>query len=166
MQLVVADTGPINYLVLIECIDILPALFDDILVPASVEAELKDPGAPAPVKIWIDNPPAWLDIRKSEEIQLEPKLPGGLDAGEAAAIRLAVALQADLLLMDDRKGVAAAVRLGLRVTGTLGILDLAAERELLDFANMIGRLRQTNFRVPEAVLASLVRKHGTEKYKG
>jgi len=71
----------------------------------------------------------------------------GIDAGEMAAIQLAAYLHADLLLMDDRKGVSAAERKGLRVTGTLGILDLAARRGLIDLPATIDRLRETNFRV-------------------
>jgi hypothetical protein len=46
-------------------------------------------------------------------------------------------LDADLLLMDDRKGTIAAHRLGIRATGTLGILDRAAERGLVDFAHLV-----------------------------
>jgi predicted nucleic acid-binding protein len=55
--------------------------------------------------------------------------------------------------------VNAAQRKGLRVTGTLGILDLAAERGLADFAQAVERLRQTNFRVPQALLDALLEKH-------
>ena len=43
-------------------------------------------------------------------------------------------MHADLLLMDDRRGLRAAKQQGLRVTGTLGILDLAAQRGLAKFA--------------------------------
>jgi predicted nucleic acid-binding protein len=55
--------------------------------------------------------------------------------------------------------VKAAQGKGLRVTGTLGILDLAAERGLADFAQAMERLRRTNFRVPQAVLDALLEKH-------
>ena len=71
---------------------------------------------------------------------------------------MAVSLSADLLLMDDRKGANAAQSKGLRVTGTLGILDLAAERGLADFARAVEKLRQTNFRVPQALLEALLEK--------
>ena len=83
----------------------------------------------------------------------------GLDDGETAAIELAIALRADLPLMDERKGVIVARGLGLRVTGTIGVLDLAAERGLVDFGQAANRLRRTSFRIPEALLDSLIRKH-------
>ena len=68
--------------------------------------------------------------------------------------------------MDDRAGVAAARNQGLRVTGTLGILDLAAERDLLDFAEVIRKLALTSFWRPEALLAALVKKHKREASDG
>jgi len=45
------------------------------------------------------------------------------------------------------------------VTGTLGVLDLAAQRGLVNFAEAVNRLRRTTFRVPEALLDSLAKKH-------
>jgi predicted nucleic acid-binding protein len=48
---------------------------------------------------------------------------------------------------------------GLRVTGTLGLLDLAAERGLIDFAGAIRALKSTSFRRPEALLEALLNKH-------
>jgi predicted nucleic acid-binding protein len=72
---------------------------------------------------------------------------------------LAIAIEADLLLMDDRKGVVVARGKGLRVTGTLGILDIAAQRGLINFTEAIARLRRTTFRIPEAVLDSLMNRH-------
>jgi len=87
----------------------------------------------------------------------------GIDAGEKAAIQLAVSLNADLLLMDDRRGVKAAQRKGLHVTGTLGILDLAAHRGLVDFAQAVEKLRLTNFRTPPALLEALLKAHRERK---
>jgi predicted nucleic acid-binding protein len=65
--------------------------------------------------------------------------------------------------MDDRRGVNAAQRKGFRVTGTLGILDLAAQRALADFAQAVEQLRQTNFRVPKALLDGLLEEHKDRK---
>jgi predicted nucleic acid-binding protein len=86
----------------------------------------------------------------------------GLDEGETAAIALATSLRADLLLMDDRKGVIVARGMGLRVTGTLGVLDIAAQRGLVNFAEAIDRLRRTSFRIPDALLDSLLKKHAPQ----
>jgi len=64
--------------------------------------------------------------------------------------------------MDDRRGVAVARGMGLRVIGTLWVLDVAALRGLISFAEAIERLRRTSFRIPEALLDSLLKKHASE----
>ena len=162
MRLVIADTGPINYLVLIGDIDLLPALFEKVILPSAVRVELSDPDAPPSVRNWIADPPAWLDVHETPSPQFGLASVEGLDDGETAAITLAISLGADLLLMDDRKGVIVARGKGLRVTGTLGVLDLAAQRDLVNFAQAINRLRRTTFRIPEALLDSLMKKHAQQ----
>jgi predicted nucleic acid-binding protein len=127
-------------------------------LPTAVQAELSDPLAPLPVQRWIAMPPAWLEIHDTAGL---PQV-SGLDEGETAAIALAEFLRAHLLLIDERDGFRAALRKGLRVTGTLGVLDRAAERGLIDFRQAIQKLEGTNFRRPEAVLEALFKKHGRE----
>ena len=158
MRLVIADTGPVNYLILIGHIDVLPRMFERVALPTAVQSELSNSLAPPAVQRWIADFPAWLEIAQTPAVPLLT----GIHKGEAAAIALATAMHADLLLMDDRRGLRAAKQQGLRVTGTLGILDLAAQRGLAKFAQAVERLRQTNFRVPQAVLDALLEKH-TEK---
>ncbi|ESA36929.1 dna-binding protein [Leptolyngbya sp. Heron Island J] len=46
-MIVVADTSPINYLLLIGQIDLLPRLFQQIIIPDIVRDEMSDPGAPS-----------------------------------------------------------------------------------------------------------------------
>ena len=123
MRLVIADTGLINYLVLIGHIDLLPQMFEKVVLPAAVQTELSSPLAPPAVQRWTAAPPAWLEIAQVPAVTLST----GIHKGEAAAIALAAAMHADLLLIDDRRGIRAAKQQGLRVTGTLGLLDLAAD---------------------------------------
>ncbi len=61
-MIVVADTSPINYLVLIEQIDLLTRLHTRILIPPAVLAELKHPLVPKPVRAWACDTPKWLEI--------------------------------------------------------------------------------------------------------
>jgi predicted nucleic acid-binding protein len=155
VRLVIADTGPINYLIQIGHIELLPRMFERVALPSAVQAELSNSLAPLPVRHWITTPPAWLEIHDASVL---PQVPG-LDGGESAAIALAESLHADLLLIDERDGSRVAREKGLRVTGTLGLLDLAAERDLVDFAEAIRKLELTSFRRPEAVLKTLLAKH-------
>jgi predicted nucleic acid-binding protein len=157
VRLVIADTSPIHYLILIGHINILPQLFERVVLPSIVLAELSHELAPVYVQRWAAAVPDWLEVAESPAVTPS----AGIHKGEAAAIALASRLHADLLLMDDRKGVIAAERRGLNVTGTLGVLDLAAEHTLIDFAQAVSALKLTTFRMPLALLGELV-----NKYKG
>jgi predicted nucleic acid-binding protein len=154
LQLVLADTGPVNYLILIGQIELLPRLFQRVILPIVVKEELSDIGAPAAVRAWIESPPAWLEI-----MDAPGPGPAMLDEGEAAVIALAIFLRADLVLIDERRGVKVARSQGLRVTGTLGLLELAAQFGLVDFTAAAERLRLTTFRSPGALIETMLRKH-------
>lgn len=145
-----ADTGPINYLILIGHIEILPALFETVILPSIVRDELSHPKAPPLVRSWIAQPEAWLTIHRSKG-SVDDEAIKKLDAGESDAIILALELHADLLLMDDREGVAVALRKGFRVAGTLGILRMGSDRGLLDLGDAFERLKRTNFRCRQEV---------------
>ncbi|TXM64895.1 DUF3368 domain-containing protein [Methylobacterium sp. WL103] len=153
----VADTGPLHYLVLIRRISVLPILLTGVSIPETVRRELSHPEAPVLVRGWMSAPPPWLAI-EPDPTGSDPSL-GRLDAGEREALRLASALSADLILMDDRAGVGAARARGVAVTGTLGIIDLAARRRLLDVRDAVDRLRATNFRCRPMLFDALIARH-------
>ncbi len=159
IRLVVADTGPLNYLVLTGDIELLPRLFDRVLAPQAVHDELASPEAPAAVRAWIAQAPAWLEVQPNLDIRRDNLATPKLDDGERAAIALALAVKADLVLMDDQDGVTAARRQGLIVTGTLGVLDLAARRGLIDLAEAFERLKATTFYYRQGLLDSLLAQH-------
>lgn len=68
-----------------------------------------------------------------------------------------------MVLIDERKGVRVARNKGLRVTGTLGLLEMAAERQFVDFVDATQRLQLTNFRSPEALLETMRNKHRRDR---
>jgi predicted nucleic acid-binding protein len=160
VRVVIADTGPVNYLILIGHIGLLARLFEGVILPGAVKWELADSGAPGAVRAWIANLPPWIEVREELGNSLEEEGLSHLNAGEEAAIKLAMAIGGDLLLMDDRQGVSTARRKGFGVIGTIGILDLAAERGLVDLPAAVSRLRQTNFRRSESLFDALLKKHG------
>jgi predicted nucleic acid-binding protein len=125
---VVADTGPLNYLVQINAVDLLPKLFGRSIVPAAVHDELRHPRTPVAVRNWITQVRDWLEIRPNPGRKSNIAMPASLDDGERAAIALAADIDAHLILLDDRDGVSFARAQGFAVTGTLGVLDLAALR--------------------------------------
>src|SRR5262249_7622931 len=100
LVVVVADTSPICYLILIGKVDLLEALFKRVCIPYAVQEELAHPAAPALLGPWIAGPPGWLEIRPAspEEAELSR-----LHPGEREAILLASELRADLVLLDDKR---------------------------------------------------------------
>ncbi len=82
-----------------------------------------------------------------------------LDAGERAAIVLAEEVQADLLMMDEKKGRSTATERGIKVIGTLGILELAVRREGIDLPQAIRKLLQTNFNVSPSLIQAILKRH-------
>jgi predicted nucleic acid-binding protein len=148
-MIVVADTSPINYLVLTQLQDLLPRLFDRLLIPEAVRRELQAGGTPEPVRQFIDTPPAWLEVRSAGTI---PATLAHLDSGEREALALALSVAADFVLIDERIGRQAAEGHGLEVYGTLGVILVAAERELIALEDALARLQETNFRVSPRLL--------------
>ena len=132
MLLIVADTSPIRYQLEIRHIGILPQLFERIFIPSVVYDELRHPSAPAVVRTWANSRPSWLEILPVT-VSDDPAF-RALDDGEKSALTLGMALGAELILIDDRKGAVAALRKGFQVTGTLGLLTRSAQRGILDLA--------------------------------
>lgn len=156
-MIVIADTSPINYLVLIGSVDLLPQLYGRILVPPSVCSELQHPHSPEPVRSWIAHPPAWLEIVAPRQTPDSALIEAGLDPGERDAILLAQELGADELIMDDLDGRREAERRHLPVTGTAGVLRAAAKLGLVDLRGALERLRSTSFYISQEMLDRLIR---------
>ena len=95
--------------------------------------------------------PPWLSVVPVESDKVQA-ITDDLDLGERAAIALAATMHADLLLIDDAAGRAEARRRNLRVTGTLGVLRVAAELGLVDVPGLIVRIKATSFYADDALL--------------
>lgn len=114
-------------------------------------AELQHTLAPKLVQNWVVNAPAWVKV-------LSPKtsiMSGALDPGESEAIALAQEVHADVVLIDDQAGRQEAVRRGLRVAGTLSVLDDAERAGFVNFDDVLAELQKTSFRVSQSVLSEI-----------
>ena len=137
-MIVVCDTSPIINLAAIEQIDLLKALFGMITVPEAVWAELCDEDRPWPGQRDV-LAASWISRAAGGDQALMRSLERDLHSGEAQAIALAIELDADLIVLDEREGRRAATHLGLRVVGVVGLVLeaktrglVAAARPLLD----------------------------------
>ena len=160
-SIVVADAGPLHYLVLIDCAEILGSLFDTVLVPFAVRDELLHHRAPQKVKNWIARPRPWLEITAITHAQTVT----GLHKGETEALQLALERRADAVLMDDIDGRVAARRLGIPAIFTIAILELAAEKALIELPTAIAKLKQTSFFISQEILDAALQRDKERRQK-
>jgi predicted nucleic acid-binding protein len=163
-MVVIADTTPLNYLVLIGEQELLPTLFGQVIIPESVLRELQAAATPPAVRQWIASQPPWLVARR---ISAVPDVSlSHLDEGEREVIQLAVELGADLLLVDERAARKEAASRNLATSGTLGFLDRAAEKGLVDFSQALHQLKQTSFFLSPAVEQFFLDRHARRQTGG
>lgn len=154
---VVSDTSPLCYLLLIGRVELLKVLFGRVHIPEAVRDELSHPGAPPEARTWISSPPDWLEIHAAF-----PQ-PGAdlvrLHKGEQEAIVLAGHLNADLVLLDDKKARRVAQDRGQNVVGLLGVIDRAVDKGLLPLMDALERLGRTTFRAEPRLIKTLLDRH-------
>jgi predicted nucleic acid-binding protein len=149
----VSNTSPLRYLIAVGHADLLPGLFDGILIPPGVADELSDAAAPWIVRRWISSPPFWLRIHQLSAPP-DPELVAALDRGEREAIQLAGEQQANVLIMDEWKGRAMAASRGLPLTGALGVLGSSYQKGLIDTPlQILADMRQQGFRISDKLAA-------------
>jgi predicted nucleic acid-binding protein len=153
-MIVVSDTSPICYLLLIDQIGILQTLFGTVTIPQMVADELRALESPSVVKNWIVHPPNWLQVVSIKSIQNNEL--SSLDPGEREAIFLAEELNADLIILDDKAARQIAVERNLRIIGLLGILKDAAKSDLLDLETTFEKLSEAGFWVAPSLIERLL----------
>ena len=156
---VVSNTSPILNLAIVGQLDLIRQQFEQVQIPPAVLAELKvqdeRPGSQE-IKAALES--SWIQVQEIGSPLYVQLLQQTLDKGEAEAIALAVALQADWTLLDERDGRKVAKSVGLRVTGVLGILLRAKrEGELSSLTEVIDALvAKAGFRIAPDLLAKVI----------
>ena len=131
-MIVINDTSAITNLAAINHLKLLPQLYNQVTIPNAVYRELADIDPPVPGTLEVQTA-SWLEVKQVTNREVVERLQDEamLDLGESEAIALALELNADLLLIDERCGRAEANRLGLRITGWLGMLAEAKRNNLI-----------------------------------
>lgn len=152
---VVVNTSPLVALDRIGRLDLLHKLFGEVIRPQSVVDELQAGriahGGSSELynAVWLktaDDPPEMI-LRKE------------LGAGETAVIALASRIQAELVILDDLAARNVAVEIGLKVTGTLGILLAAYQKGILnDIEATVSALSESGFRISENMIQSILKR--------
>ena len=121
-MVVVSDTSPISNLFRIGRLELLQLVYERVVVPEAVMRELLELE-----KRGIDLAPikqaGWIEITPVKDLDMVVSFKQKMiDEGESEAIVLAIELQADYLLIDERLGRAVAESAGIKVVGLLGTL--------------------------------------------
>ncbi len=140
-MIIVSDTSPVANLILIERLDILHKIFDEIIIPPAVDAEIR-----ALKRFGKDlseyETAEWIKTAAPVNQQKVRSLETNTDEGEAQAIALALEINCDLLLMDERIGTTIARREGLQTIGLVGVLIKAKEVGIInEVREILGELK-------------------------
>ncbi|MFP5270029.1 DUF3368 domain-containing protein [Coleofasciculus sp.] len=149
-MIVVSDTSPLSGLAIVGYLGLLEQLYGRVLIPSGVWHELQRGGEDDPRitdVLGLD----WIEVRQPTNQQLVNVLQTErhLDRGESEAIALALEVNAEELLIDERLGRRQAIDLGLSITGLLGILLVAKRRGLITQIKPImdNLISEANFRI-------------------
>jgi len=156
VAIVVSDTSPLAALAFLRHLEFLRRFYHEVLIPPAVADEIQKPGWDVFAAEVLNAEYLKIQSPKSKEQVVE--LAKSLDRGEAEAIALAMEVNADAILIDEAAGRVAAIRLGLRPIGALGLL-IRAKREgiIPTIGPEIKRLRTgLGFRISDKLLAQVL----------
>lgn len=140
-MIVVSDSSPLVSLAAVGQFALLRDLFGRVLIPEAVYQEVvgQGQGRPGAREVAATR---WIERHTPTDVPFVRLLNLELDTGEAEAIALATEHEADVVLLDERRGRERAVSLGLEVTGTLGVL-VEAKRQgyLIEVRPILDALR-------------------------
>lgn len=146
---VITDTSCLIALSKLEAVDILHKLYPNIFITQDIAEEFGEPL------------PGWIQIQAVPNKNYQRLLEVTLDRGESSAIALAMDIQNVLLIIDEMKGRREAKRLGLRITGTLGILLKAKQQGFFDkIAPLLDKLEAKGFRLSQEVKSAILKESG------
>ena len=143
MAAVVADTSPLIALHQIEHLSVLKSLFVEVQIPPAVAGE----AAPS-----LPELPSWIVVRKLTQPIGSEVLLAALGVGESETLGLALEGKADVVILDDRSARRLALRLGLPVVGTVGILLRAKRTGLIPAVEpLLAKLLDVGFRLSPTI---------------
>jgi len=152
-MIVVSDTSSVSALLHIGPCDLLERLYGRVIIPEAVESELRR---------RFDSLPDFLHCEQVSDNNEVKRFSKELDLGEAEAIVLARETHADILLMDELKGRAVALREGIPLIGLIGVLLQAKRNGLVpSVRRLIDRLEaEAKFRISTEIKRTAIESAG------
>ncbi|NBB84683.1 MAG: DUF3368 domain-containing protein [Bacteroidetes bacterium] len=159
-MITVSNAGPLIALARIEQLDVLPALYREIVVPSAVHEEVLGTERKGFSELIAAD---WLQVGAVSDRTAVALLRERLDAGESETIVLALELKADLVLMDEARGRRITAARGITLTGTLGTLILAKRERLVKRVKpLLADLAAQGFHMSDALYRQVLQEAGED----
>jgi predicted nucleic acid-binding protein len=129
-KIIVSDTSCIGYLIQINLLHLLQTLYGEIIIPAAVNDEILQLENKEHTLSEFKNAD-WIKIYSTHNLSNVSKYKNILDRGELEAISIAIELEADLLIIDEKLSRVVATTIGFDITGLVGILITAKNKNLI-----------------------------------
>lgn len=150
MRKVVVNSTPLIVLCGIGKLDVLKEMYGEIIIPSAVFTEVtaKTDSACAQIQVEKD----WIHVEQIKDHSEKKMYKAKLHAGEVEVMILAQEQKADLVILDDNAAKKTAKYLGLSVTGTLGVLVRAKQKEIIsEVYPLLIEMRQNGFYISDTV---------------
>ncbi|WP_240703259.1 DUF3368 domain-containing protein [Thermococcus indicus] len=158
----VSNSTPLIHLAKIGRLELLREFFGEVLIPKAVYRECVLEGKGSRDAELIENAD-WIKVVEINDETLKKSLMLELDEGESEAIVLAIESKAELLLIDDYDGREVARALGLKVTGTIGVLLRAKfQGRIQNIKGELERLKETGFWLSEGLYKRILEEVGDD----
>lgn len=147
-QIIIADTSCLILLHKVDELELLEKSYRQVTITEIIAKE------------FGQSLPEWINVKKTDT-STQKSFEPFLDEGEASAIALALEEESPLLIIDELKGRKVAKELGIKYTGTLGVISAAKITGKIDLVKpIIDKIKATDFRVSEELLAKVLKQCG------
>lgn len=137
-KVIISDTSCLIILNKIRELDLLRQLYETVTITLDIFVE------------YGEQLPDWIEVEQAKDQYRQQLLELEIDLGEASAIALALETEDSIIILDDWKARKLAERLGLSVTGTLGVIINAKKSGLISSIKpYLDKIRKTNFRISD-----------------
>lgn len=154
-MIVIVDSGPLIALSKVDLLFILREIFKEVYIPVGVRTEVVDKGRGMPGAEEVRQA-GWIKVKEVKDILACEALKHELGKGEAEAIILAKELNADILIIDDKIPRDIAKSMGLKITGTLALINEALQRKIIagSFLKIIEEMRRKHVWISDELINS------------